>query len=380
MSVRIMSDVWEHSKQSGGRLLTLLAISDNANDHGHAWPGLKTLSKKTRTTARTVSRHVQEIEEDGELYIHRQKGIVNHYVVLVNCDETERDERIARVNAIFTKKETPDKKVGTAEADTPDTDVASTPDKIGGSTPDTGVGGGKDMAMSSDPSLEPSIEPSDEPEQQAADAAPDDGTSQRAEVIRLYDDNIRSVGEHPFDAQDLHDLMDDNGVEKVKEAVIWAIRKGGIRGTGPIVGCVAKINGEMTPGDVRKEAAARVEADASTAAYIAYAEEREAREAAKSGDEKVFDKFKSELAAATSEILVRSHFDDVTLALSEEKATFTVPYVGTRYWLQHQAIKAVRRALKAATGRELEVEFVEPEGGAVSEAPKVVENAEKEAA
>ena len=48
MSMRMMTQVWERSQHKGSELLLMLAIADNANDQGVAYPSKKTLAKKTR--------------------------------------------------------------------------------------------------------------------------------------------------------------------------------------------------------------------------------------------------------------------------------------------------------------------------------------------
>lgn len=76
MSIKYMTAVWSNSKQSGTRLLILLAIADHANDEGIAWPGMKSLAKKARLKSRvSVLRAIQEICRDGELEIIESGGI-----------------------------------------------------------------------------------------------------------------------------------------------------------------------------------------------------------------------------------------------------------------------------------------------------------------
>lgn len=67
-----MSHVWEHSKQKNTRLLLLLAIADNANDNGFAWPSQATLAKKTRMTKRNVQLLSEKLEDAGELIIYNR--------------------------------------------------------------------------------------------------------------------------------------------------------------------------------------------------------------------------------------------------------------------------------------------------------------------
>ena len=93
MSVKISSQVWDKSQHSGSKLLLLIALADNANDNGHAWPGVDYLADKTRLSRDTVMRSTGTIEKSGELYIKRTKGRGNHYLMLTGCDEDERQRR-----------------------------------------------------------------------------------------------------------------------------------------------------------------------------------------------------------------------------------------------------------------------------------------------
>lgn len=70
MSIKVMSEVWEHSKATSGALLVLLAIADNANEQGIAWPSLMTLARKSRLSERQVRRQLRQLEESGELETH----------------------------------------------------------------------------------------------------------------------------------------------------------------------------------------------------------------------------------------------------------------------------------------------------------------------
>ena len=67
MSIRIMSEVWSSSAQTGGNLLLLLALADFCNDEGECWPSVLTLSKKARVTDRHVRRILRLLEESGEI-------------------------------------------------------------------------------------------------------------------------------------------------------------------------------------------------------------------------------------------------------------------------------------------------------------------------
>lgn len=69
-----MASVWEHSRQKGTALLMLLAIADNANDYGEAWPAVGTLARKCRMTVRNAQMLIKQLQEAGELVVSVQEG------------------------------------------------------------------------------------------------------------------------------------------------------------------------------------------------------------------------------------------------------------------------------------------------------------------
>jgi hypothetical protein len=85
VSIKIMTRVWEESKQGGSKLLLLLAIADNANDDGYCWPGQEYLAKKIRMSKKSIPRLVKELQNDGELFVNGRSGngLSTEYVVLV---------------------------------------------------------------------------------------------------------------------------------------------------------------------------------------------------------------------------------------------------------------------------------------------------------
>src|SRR5687768_14444034 len=89
MSIRVMSDVWDHSRHEGPKLLMLLAIADCCNDQRQAWPSLRRLSELTRVTERRVRQILRELEESGELItslgagMETAKGATNCYEIAV---------------------------------------------------------------------------------------------------------------------------------------------------------------------------------------------------------------------------------------------------------------------------------------------------------
>ena len=90
MANKILSYVWEHSKQKGSALLMLVAMADQSNDHGVCFPATDTLAKKCRVTRRQAQRLVDQLEASGELIIynrydpeHPEHFYSNIYVVVV---------------------------------------------------------------------------------------------------------------------------------------------------------------------------------------------------------------------------------------------------------------------------------------------------------
>src|SRR5262245_28088767 len=84
MSIKVTNRVWGNSNASGGDLLVLLAIADHANDQGFAWPGIDLLARKTRLTARHVTRCLNNLAAANELRIQKNGGPrgTNRYQVL----------------------------------------------------------------------------------------------------------------------------------------------------------------------------------------------------------------------------------------------------------------------------------------------------------
>jgi hypothetical protein len=74
MSIKVMSRVWEGSRQSGGALLVLLAIADFADDDGLAFPSVRTLARKARLSERQVQRVLAELPAAGELVVRPGAG------------------------------------------------------------------------------------------------------------------------------------------------------------------------------------------------------------------------------------------------------------------------------------------------------------------
>lgn len=85
MSIKIMNAVWHLSKQKGTPLLLMIAIADNANDNGEAWPGIEYLARKIRMSERQTQRLVRDLERTDELIVERGggRGNAHRYFILV---------------------------------------------------------------------------------------------------------------------------------------------------------------------------------------------------------------------------------------------------------------------------------------------------------
>lgn len=91
MAIKVMTRVWDLSKQTNGNMLLLLAIADHADDDGVCWPSLDRLAEKTRVKKRQAIRNVQALEAAGELFIESGGGrhIKNRYFVTVGLGSEE---------------------------------------------------------------------------------------------------------------------------------------------------------------------------------------------------------------------------------------------------------------------------------------------------
>jgi Helix-turn-helix domain len=96
MSMRIMTQVWERSQHKGSELLLMLAIADNANDQGLAYPSTKTLAKKTRLSNRQVQRLIRVVTRSRELEVSVGTGPRggNEYRIHLGGDKMSPDEII----------------------------------------------------------------------------------------------------------------------------------------------------------------------------------------------------------------------------------------------------------------------------------------------
>lgn len=109
MSIKVMTEVWEHAPFVGTDLLILLALADMANDDRECWPGLKHVAHKGRITIQQTNAVLQNLELQGVIeIIHRtlpERGnISNLYRIkpFTNWDLLTEYERSNPTNAQHT--------------------------------------------------------------------------------------------------------------------------------------------------------------------------------------------------------------------------------------------------------------------------------------
>jgi hypothetical protein len=95
MSIKLMSEIWEHSEEKGAARLLLLALADNANDQGVCWPSLETLARKTRCEVRSVQRMLVKLVENGSISRKHSEGPNGVNIYCVNRPWQGGDEIVA---------------------------------------------------------------------------------------------------------------------------------------------------------------------------------------------------------------------------------------------------------------------------------------------
>lgn len=75
MSIKIMSEVWEHASVTQGTLLVLLALADSADEKTRqCWPAVSSLASKARLSDRQVQRCISELVEAGMVEVQPNAG------------------------------------------------------------------------------------------------------------------------------------------------------------------------------------------------------------------------------------------------------------------------------------------------------------------
>lgn len=124
MSVRVLTQVFEHSEAKLAGRLVLLALADSAHDDGITWIGQELIAEKARVSEQSVRRVLRTLEDDGEIQTRKaQRGKlrINTYRVNVpgllepdyerlpfDLDEPFSDDRsISSVVAVDDRASTP---------------------------------------------------------------------------------------------------------------------------------------------------------------------------------------------------------------------------------------------------------------------------------
>lgn len=69
-----MNHVWQNSKVPSLHKFLLIALADNANQDGEAYPSIKKIANKMNLSERTVQRMVHDLELEGELLVTTKGG------------------------------------------------------------------------------------------------------------------------------------------------------------------------------------------------------------------------------------------------------------------------------------------------------------------
>ncbi|KZY51013.1 hypothetical protein A3734_06535 [Sulfitobacter sp. HI0054] len=86
MSLDVLTAIWRDPPCKGGDLLCLLAIADNADDTGFAWPSISTIAKKAAMGERGAQKCVKKLAEAGLISIDAGGGRnkTNAYQITTN--------------------------------------------------------------------------------------------------------------------------------------------------------------------------------------------------------------------------------------------------------------------------------------------------------
>lgn len=77
MSIEVMREVWKYAQVDQGTLLVLLALADSADeDTRTCYPGVKSLSKKSRLSERQVQYCLQKLRDEKVITIRRNASPV----------------------------------------------------------------------------------------------------------------------------------------------------------------------------------------------------------------------------------------------------------------------------------------------------------------
>jgi predicted transcriptional regulator len=96
MSIALMTRVWgARTGLSSVQKMVLLKLADCANDGGHAWPSIPTISAAVECSQRTVIRALAELESAGYIMVNRRRSSGgqrrNLYIIQVSECHQEGD-------------------------------------------------------------------------------------------------------------------------------------------------------------------------------------------------------------------------------------------------------------------------------------------------
>lgn len=74
MSIQQLDLVLKHSQATPAAKLILVGIANHANDAGEAWPSRELLATYGNCSIRSVSRHIGELTDLGELEVFQNEG------------------------------------------------------------------------------------------------------------------------------------------------------------------------------------------------------------------------------------------------------------------------------------------------------------------
>lgn len=99
MSIKVLNLVWGAPPCKGGDLLCLLAIADNADDNGFAYPAVSTIAKKAAMSDRGAQKCLRRLASSGLISVEAGTGRANtngyqiNILRISNPDEHKKGER-----------------------------------------------------------------------------------------------------------------------------------------------------------------------------------------------------------------------------------------------------------------------------------------------
>lgn len=86
MSLDALTAIWRAPPCKGGDLLCLLAIADNADEYGYAWPSISTIARKAAMSERGAQKCLRKLEEAGliQVKLGGGRGSSNSYQITTN--------------------------------------------------------------------------------------------------------------------------------------------------------------------------------------------------------------------------------------------------------------------------------------------------------